>query len=118
VAVDAQMIEQVVINLMGNGIDAMNEVPPEKRILTIATRMQEHGVSLSVADQGSGIAPEIASHLFDPFFTTKGKGMGMGLNICRTIAELHHGTLTFEPNPSGGAIFTLTLSAITLNTEQ
>ncbi|MDR2091852.1 MAG: PAS domain S-box protein [Azoarcus sp.] len=117
VVIDAQMIEQVIINLMGNGIDAMNDVPPEKRILTLGTRTQEHGISLSVADQGSGIAPEIASHLFDPFFTTKGKGMGMGLSICRTITELHHGTLAFAPNPSGGTIFTLTLNTMTFNEE-
>lgn len=116
--IDTQMIEQVIINLMSNGIDAMNDTPPDKRILTITTRRQEHGISLSVADQGNGITSEIASHLFDPFFTTKGKGMGMGLSICRTIAELHHGVLAFDPNPPGGAIFTLTLNTMTSNVEQ
>jgi two-component system sensor histidine kinase DctS len=55
--------------------------------------------------------------LFEPFFTTKKKGMGMGLNICRTIIELHHGQMAFEPNPSGGTIFTLTLHAIPLQAE-
>ncbi|MDR0634271.1 MAG: PAS domain S-box protein [Azoarcus sp.] len=117
VTVDTQMIEQVLINLMRNGIDAMLDAPPDTRILTISTRMEEHGVSMSVADQGHGISPEIAPHLFDPFFTTKGKGMGMGLNICRTIAELHHGELSFKPNPPNGTIFTLTLSTATLNTD-
>ena len=117
VTVDTQMIEQVLINLMRNGIDAMLDAPPDERILTISTRMEEHGVSMSVADRGHGISPEIAPHLFDPFFTTKGKGMGMGLNICRTIAELHHGELSFKPNPSSGTIFTLTLSTVTLNTD-
>jgi two-component system sensor histidine kinase DctS len=118
VLMDAQMIEQVIINLMGNGIDAMDGVPQDERILIISTLKQAHGISLSVADRGSGITPEIAPHLFDPFFTTKGKGMGMGLSICRSIAELHHGALAYEPNPSGGAIFTLTLGASTLNAEQ
>ncbi|MDR3214626.1 MAG: PAS domain S-box protein [Azoarcus sp.] len=117
ITVDTQMIEQAVINLMRNGIDAMTEVPPDKRILIISTHAEKHGISMRVADQGNGIPPEIAPHLFDPFFTTKGKGMGMGLNICRTIAELHHGVLSFEPNPSGGTIFTFTLNAVSLNAD-
>ena len=119
VIMDSQMIEQIIVNLMRNGIDAMNGTPPEKRILTISTRLDEHGgVSLDVTDNGCGVPSEIAPHLFDPFFTTKGKGMGMGLNICRTIAELHHGSLEFEQNPSCGTVFTLTLSSSTLNAEQ
>jgi len=117
VNVDSQMIEQVIINLLRNGIDAMAGIPPEKRVITISTYLVNNGVSLSIADQGCGIPPEIASHLFEPFFTTKEKGMGMGLNICRTIIELHHGQLAFEPNPVGGTIFTLTLRAISLNEE-
>jgi two-component system sensor histidine kinase DctS len=117
VSADAQMIVQILINLLRNGIDAMDANPPEKRLLTISTHLGDSGVSLSVADQGSGISTEIAPHLFEPFFTTKGKGMGMGLNICRTITELHHGLLTFEPNPSGGTIFTLTLRAMTSHPE-
>ena len=118
ITVDTQMIEQVIVNLLRNGIDSMSETPFEKRQIIISTCLLEHGISLSVADHGSGIDPEIVSRLFDPFFTTKKQGMGMGLNICRTIAELHHGQLTFEPNPSGGSIFTFILSAITLNAEQ
>ncbi|MCL2644741.1 MAG: ATP-binding protein [Betaproteobacteria bacterium] len=117
VNVDAQMIEQVIINLLRNGIDAMSNIPPEKRVVTISSYLENNGVSLSIADQGCGIPPEIATHLFEPFFTTKEKGMGMGLNICRTIIELHHGQLAFEPNPSGGTIFTLTLRAISLHEE-
>jgi two-component system sensor histidine kinase DctS len=118
IIIDTQMVEQVIVNLLRNGIDAMNNTPFESRQITVSTCLLEHGISLSVADHGSGVDPEIASRLFDPFFTTKKQGMGMGLNICRTIAELHHSQLTFEPNPSGGSIFTFTLSAITLNTEQ
>jgi len=115
VNVDAQMIEQVIINLLRNGVDAMIDTPSEKRVITISTYLINNGIALSIADQGRGIPPEIASHLFEPFFTTKEKGMGMGLNICRTIIELHHGLLAFEPNPSGGTIFTLTLRAISLD---
>ncbi|MDR1853431.1 MAG: PAS domain S-box protein [Azoarcus sp.] len=118
VTMDNQMIEQIIVNLMRNGIDAMADTPRDERILTVSTRLSERGVALSVADRGCGVPPEVAPHLFDPFFTTKGKGMGMGLNICRTIAELHHGSLEFEANPGGGTIFTLTLSEATLNAEQ
>ncbi|MCL2876896.1 MAG: ATP-binding protein [Betaproteobacteria bacterium] len=114
---DAQMIEQVIINLLRNGIDSMADTPPEKRVVNISTYLSNNSVALSITDHGCGIPPEIATHLFEPFFTTKEKGMGMGLNICRTIIELHHGQLAFEPNPSGGTIFTLTLRAISLHEE-
>jgi two-component system sensor histidine kinase DctS len=117
VSVDTQMIEQVIINLLRNGVDAMANTPPEKRVISLSTYLATNGVCLAVADQGCGISPEVASHLFEPFFTTKEKGMGMGLNICRTIIELHHGQLAFEPNPSGGTIFTLALRAIPLHSE-
>ncbi|MDR2881084.1 MAG: PAS domain S-box protein [Azoarcus sp.] len=117
VSVDSQMIEQVIINLLRNAIDAMVDTPLENREITISSYLTARGVSLAIADRGCGIPAEIASHLFEPFFTTKGKGMGMGLNICRTILELHHGHLTFEPNPPGGTIFTLTLRTIPLHTE-
>jgi two-component system sensor histidine kinase DctS len=113
VTIDTQMIEQIIVNLMRNGIDAMCDTPVENRVLTVATHVHGNHAVLRVSDRGCGISPDIASHLFDPFFTTKGKGMGMGLNICRTIAELHHGQLTFESNPSGGATFTLALYAHT-----
>jgi two-component system sensor histidine kinase DctS len=112
VSADNHMIEQVIINLLRNSIDAMVDTPPENRVINISTYLATNGVSLAIADQGCGIPPEVAVHLFEPFFTTKEKGMGMGLNICRTIIELHYGRLTFEPNPSGGTIFTLTLRAI------
>lgn len=111
VRIDTQMIEQVIINLIRNGIDAMADTPPENRLINISTYRDNNNVFLSIADQGYGIPPEIASHLFEPFFTTKEKGMGMGLNICRSIIELHHGQLAFAANPSGGTIFTLTLHA-------
>jgi two-component system sensor histidine kinase DctS len=117
VSVDPQMIEQVIINLLRNAIDAMADTPLENRRINISTYLTDNGVSLSIADQGCGIPPEIASHLFDSFFTTKNKGMGMGLNICRTIIELHHGQLMFEPNPSGGTVFILTLRSIPFHPE-
>ncbi|MDR0563497.1 MAG: PAS domain S-box protein [Azoarcus sp.] len=118
VMVDTQMIEQVIVNLLSNAIDSMDNNPPETRTVNVSTYVGDNNVFLSVADHGSGIPPEIMPRLFEPFFTTKGKGMGMGLNICRSIVESHHGRLSFEPNPTGGTIFTLTLLAPPLHIEQ
>jgi two-component system sensor histidine kinase DctS len=106
---DPVMIEQVIVNLVRNGMDAMREQPPERRTVAIATREEGGHLVVRVADRGSGIAPETARRLFEPFFTTKSEGMGMGLNICRSIAELHRGRLGFETNPDGGTIFILSL---------
>ena len=66
-------------------------------------------IAISVADTGSGIAPDIASQLFQPFITSKAQGMGVGLSICRTIVEAHGGRITVAPNPAGGTIFRFTL---------
>jgi len=109
VAADPVMIEQIIVNLVRNGMDAMRETPAGHRVVAVSTHSGNGMASVRVADRGSGIDAETASHLFQPFFTTKQEGMGMGLNICRSIAELHHGRLAFEPNPEGGTIFTLSL---------
>jgi two-component system, LuxR family, sensor histidine kinase DctS len=109
VPADPVMVEQVVINLIRNGMDAMAENAASNRKLRIGTRTQDGQVLIQVADHGSGIPPEVAVRLFQPFYTTKAEGMGMGLNICRSIAELHRGKLGFEPNPGGGTIFTFAL---------
>jgi len=109
VAADPVMIEQVAINLIRNGMDAMADAPRPERNLTLTTGLQDGMLILSVADRGKGIPPEVAEKLFAPFFTTKEEGMGMGLNICRSIAELHRGRLSFEDNPGGGTIFHFSL---------
>ncbi len=70
-------------------------------------------ITISVADTGSGIAPEMASQLFQPFVTNKRHGMGVGLSISRTIVEAHGGQIDAEPNPAGGTIFRFTLRAVT-----
>jgi two-component system, LuxR family, sensor histidine kinase DctS len=70
-------------------------------------------IAVSVADRGHGIPAEVAERLFSPFFSTKSEGMGMGLNICRTVVEFHGGTLTHGNNPKGGTIFRFTLPVIT-----
>jgi two-component system sensor kinase FixL len=82
--------------------------------MMVSTRPAEGGlVEISVADTGSGIAPEIAEKLFQPFITTKRQGMGVGLSISRTIIESHGGRLWAEPNPGGGTIFRLTIKSLT-----
>ncbi len=106
---DPVMIEQIVVNLVRNAMDAMRDTPVAHREVHIVTRVEGRQVVVSVADRGGGIDADAAARLFEPFFTTKTEGMGMGLNICRSIAELHHGRLAFEPNPEGGTIFILTL---------
>ena len=109
VTADAVMIEQIVVNLVRNAMDAMRDTAPYNRIVDIHTRLQGRFATVSVADRGPGIGEEVAARLFEPFFTTKAEGMGMGLNICRSIAELHHGRLAFSARPGGGTIFTLSL---------
>ena len=106
---DPVMIEQLVVNLVRNGMDAVTGLPAERRIVTVATQEKNGNLVLRVSDRGPGIPPDLAKRLFEPFFSTKQEGMGMGLNICRSIAELHHGRLAFEAAPHGGAVFILTL---------
>ncbi|MGE0356298.1 MAG: sensor histidine kinase [Burkholderiales bacterium] len=94
---DAVMLEQVVLNLTRNAIEAMAEVDPGRRVLVIAARRCEGGgTCISVRDRGTGIPDAVAEQLFSPFFTTKAEGMGMGLSICRSIVEAHGGKLAFE----------------------
>lgn len=115
VRADRVMIEQVLLNLTRNGIEAMQHVPPQRRLLrVVAAHLADSGqVSVAVIDQGHGIPDEVAQRLFSPFFSTKAEGMGMGLNICRTAIEFHGGALTFRANPQGGTIFTFVLPAAT-----
>jgi two-component system sensor kinase FixL len=107
VTVDPVQIQQVVVNLVRNAIEAMEEV--ERRELTITTRGAAGEAEVSVADTGPGIAPELAETLFQPFVTSKKNGMGLGLSICREIVEAHHGRLTAASRPGGGTVFRLTL---------
>jgi two-component system sensor histidine kinase DctS len=111
VRADRVMLEQVLLNLMRNGIDAMQATPPAERQLVVQTALAEDGIAVSVADRGGGIEQEAAARLFEPFFSTKPEGMGMGLNICRSIIESHKGRMWVEANPEGGSIFRFTLPA-------
>ena len=109
VQADKVMIEQVLLNLIRNSMDAMAQTPAPQRLLTITTAHDDRGVRVSVADRGPGIPPEVAAQLYEPFFSTKQEGMGMGLNICRSIVELHHGRLWFDHRDGGGTVFQLWL---------
>jgi two-component system sensor histidine kinase DctS len=109
VQADRVMLEQVLLNLTRNGVEAMAEVRPEQRMLRISASADAAQVSVSVIDNGHGIAPDVAERLFSPFFSTKAEGMGMGLSICRTAIEFHGGTLNHAPNPGGGTVFTFSL---------
>jgi two-component system, LuxR family, sensor kinase FixL len=112
VLADKVQIQQVLLNLLRNAIEAMET--SQKRELVISTAADsEDMISISVADTGGGIAPEIMSQLFEPFITTKRYGMGVGLSISRTIVEAHGGQIGAEPNPLGGTIFRFTLPAVT-----
>ncbi|NMG46721.1 PAS domain S-box protein [Azoarcus communis] len=107
---DRIMIEQVVLNLVRNGLDAMNDVLPEERTLVVRARpCGPHAVEVAVVDRGHGISEDDRARLFTPFYTTKSEGMGMGLNICRSIIEFHDGRLIVDANPEGGTIFSFTL---------
>jgi two-component system sensor kinase FixL len=111
VIADRIQVQQVLLNLMRNAVEAMQDQPV--RTLTVSTRQTgEDTLEIDVADTGPGIAPEIADQLFQPFVTTKRHGMGVGLSISRTIIEAHGGRLWAEPNPGGGTIFRLTLKTV------
>ncbi|MFL6707682.1 MAG: PAS domain S-box protein [Massilia sp.] len=109
VSADRMLLEQVLLNLTRNGIEAMQHVAPERRVLRLTGTVEDEQVVVAVIDQGHGIAPAVAERLFSPFFSTKAEGMGMGLSICRTAIEFHGGTLTHSANPDGGTVFRFTL---------
>jgi two-component system sensor kinase FixL len=108
VLADKVQIQQVLVNLLRNGCDAMED--SERKELTISSRrVDDDMVEISVSDTGSGIDPAVAEKLFQPFITTKAQGMGVGLSISRNIIESQRGRIWTEPNPGGGAIFRFTL---------
>lgn len=113
VIVDAIQIEQVLLNLVRNAIEAMADSGSRPRKLTIRTRIAKSGqVELSISDSGHGIEDKYAQQIFDPFFTTKSDGLGIGLSISRSIVEAHGSTLSAKSNPDGGSTFKFTLPII------
>jgi two-component system sensor histidine kinase DctS len=108
---DRILIEQVLVNLLLNAIQAMAGVPAAQRAVEAQTCAVGDHVRLSVADHGPGVPPHAAGQLFESFFTTKPEGLGLGLNICRSIVESHGGQIAFAPRDGGGAVFSIDLPA-------
>ena len=113
---DRVQLQQVIMNLMINALEAMDYSPDGVRELTITTYLSEHGrVRISVSDTGPGIGIPDAERVFEPFYTTKATGMGMGLSICHSIIEAHGGTLQVLRNEPRGAVFQFELMAAAEN---
>jgi C4-dicarboxylate-specific signal transduction histidine kinase len=107
---DRMQLQQVIINLIMNSIDAMEHVLPHARRLRLVTSVNgASSVVLSIQDSGPGIAAENTNRVFDPFFTTKSFGMGLGLSICQTIVEEHGGQLRLAKTKTGGCVFEIVL---------
>ncbi|MBK8318622.1 MAG: PAS domain S-box protein [Betaproteobacteria bacterium] len=110
IVVDRIMIEQVLLNLVKNGIESMGDIPFDRRHLSIQARvLDERMLEIAVADQGHGLPEEDVERIFAPFYTTKPDGMGIGLAICRSIIEFHQGRLWVEAGRDGGTIFRFTV---------
>jgi PAS domain S-box-containing protein len=112
---DRVLLEQVLVNLIHNALHAMQDqsLPsPRRRSIELSTRRVEQGLRITVADHGPGIPADQLEQVFAPFFTTKADGLGLGLNICRTIVEAHGGFMTVENPPGGGAAFSFTLPTV------
>jgi two-component system sensor kinase FixL len=107
VSVDRVQIQQVLLNLIRNAVEAMEGC--ERRELRLAASMRGDQVLVSIGDSGRGVPPEIATRLFQPFVTSKAEGIGIGLSVCRTIIEAHGGKVWMEPDPGGGSMFRFTL---------
>src|ERR1700728_1710034 len=106
---DRIQLQQVLLNLILNGIDAMRKISHQSRELIIKSAKHPEGVLIQVHDSGVGVDPEQADRIFEPFFTTKPQGIGMGLSISRSIIEAHGGRLWFTPGPSHGVVFQFTV---------
>jgi signal transduction histidine kinase/predicted RNA-binding Zn ribbon-like protein len=109
---DRIQLQQVILNLVVNGIDAMRDTPSENRAISIRTSRVENFAELSVSDRGPGIPEDKLKEVFEPFFTSKAEGMGMGLSIARTIVEAHHGLIWAKNRDHGGASFRIRLPLV------
>ncbi|MDR5785213.1 ATP-binding protein [Caballeronia sp. LP003] len=112
VSADHVQVQQVLLNLALNGMDAMQHTAPEQRVLSVATRLSADCVELTVADRGGGLSSDAAQRVFEPFYTTKPHGMGLGLSIVRTIVDAHRGHVSAVRREGGGTIFTVSLPTL------
>ncbi|MCM8596772.1 sensor histidine kinase [Accumulibacter sp.] len=111
VLADPFLVEQVIVNLLDNAVDALRPLDTSSRRLTVSTTRQSDGMlRVSIADLGGGVPPSISRHLGTPFRSTKAQGLGLGLSICRSVVEAHGGRLWHTANPEGGAIFHFTIA--------
>jgi len=107
---DAVQLQQVLLNLVMNAMDAMTATLPPRRVITVGTRLTDDAaIETSIVDHGCGLATAAQARLFEPFFTTKPQGLGLGLSICSTIVAAHGGELTLVNNRDGGARASFTL---------
>jgi len=109
---DRIQLQQVILNLVVNGIDAMRDTSSENRIISIRTSRIDNYAQLSVSDRGPGVAEEQLNEIFQPFYTSKAEGMGMGLSIARTIIEAHNGLIWAKNRDHGGASFKVKLPLV------
>jgi PAS domain S-box-containing protein len=110
VLADRVQLQQVMLNLITNALEAMDNVADGSRLLRVSsTPRAPDGTLIRVVDSGPGLAPKVINRIFEPFFTTKSQGMGMGLSICRSIVEAHHGRLSARPDGDPGAVFEIEL---------
>ena len=113
IKVDSVQIQQVILNLIRNGIDAMLDTDKTNDGISLSvTKIDDERIKFAVTDHGSGITEEAEKKIFEPFFTTKSSGLGLGLAICQSIITSHGGVLSFTNNPTGGTTFYFTLPAI------
>jgi C4-dicarboxylate-specific signal transduction histidine kinase len=110
VRADRLLIEQAALNLVRNAVEAVQDLPPERRRVTVATRVEVDGSgTLAISDLGEGVPNDVHERLFAPFVTTKRGGLGLGLSICRSVVEAHGGVIHHEKNAACGASFAFTL---------
>lgn len=118
VQTDKTMIEQVLLNLIRNGLEAMQDTPEDQRLLEVGVAQSEGWLEISVADAGSGVAADIRERLFMPFVTNKPQGVGVGLSLCKSLVEKFRGQIAYSNRAAGGSVFTVRLPLLVVVTDK